>query len=135
MMKTIKLISVSVLLLGIVFFGFAQNNDVPPEIISAIESGDAARISSFLNNNVELVVENKNDVYSKQQATSIITEFFRNKRVASFQVIHKGNKDSSIFFIGNMRTNSGVFRVYVLTRRNANQNLIQQLRIEPNNEW
>lgn len=133
-MKTIKLISVSVLLLGVVFLGFAQSNDVPPEIVSAIESGDAARISSFLNNNVELVVENKNDVYSKQQATSIITDFFRNKRVTSFQVIHKGNKDASIFFIANMRTNSGIFRVYVLTRRTGNQNLIQQLRIEPSND-
>lgn len=133
-MKTIKFISVSAMLLLAIAFSYAQNNEVPSEIVAAIESGDAAKISSFLNNNVELVVENKNDVYSKQQATSIITEFFRNKKVISFQAIHKGNKDASSFMIGNLRTNSGVFRVYVLTRRNGNQNLIQQLRIEPNND-
>jgi hypothetical protein len=66
----------------------AQSSEVPPEIISALDKGDAGKLSAYLNTNVELVVGNKNDVFSKQQASGIITDFFRTNKVSSFQYNH-----------------------------------------------
>ena len=51
-----------------------------------------------------------------------------------FNVLHKGERDLSCFIIGTLETDYATYRVYVLTRKNENQNLIQQLRIEPSNE-
>ena len=73
---------------------------------------------------------NKNDVFSKPQATEIIADFFRKNKVNSFQLLHKGNKDAASFVIGTLKTSTGNFRLYVLTRKNE----IQQLRIEPSND-
>ena len=129
-MKTIKLFMLSVCLLLAVPAINAQSSEVPSEIISALNDGDADQLSEYLNANVELVIDNKNDVFSKQQATGIITDFFRKNRVSSFQSLHKGNKDAASFTIGTLKTASGNYRVYILTRKNE----IQQLRIEPSND-
>jgi hypothetical protein len=129
-MKTIRLFLLSFCLICAVSLVYAQSSEVPSGIISALNSGNASQLSAYLNDNVELVIGNQNDVFSKQQATGIIADFFRKNRVNDFQLLHKGNKDAASFAIGTLKTNTGSFRVYVLTRKNE----IQQLRIEPSNE-
>ena len=112
----------------------AQSVEVSPDIITALNKGDAGKLSALLNTNVELVIGNKNDVFSKQQATGIIADFFKTNKVASFQLLHKGNKEAASFAIGEIKTNTGNYRIYVLTRKVGNQSLIQQLRIELSND-
>lgn len=108
----------------------AQSSEVPTEIISALNDGNSSQLSGYLNANVELVIDNRNDVFSKQQASGIIADFFRKNHVNSFQLLHKGNKDLASFAIGMLKTSDGNYRVYLLTRKNE----IQQLRIEPSND-
>jgi len=108
----------------------AQSSEVPTDIISALNEGNSSQLSSYLNANVELVIDTKNDVFSRQQASGIIADFFRKNHVTGFQLLHKGNKDLASFAIGMLKTSSGSYRVYVLTRKNE----IQQLRIEPSND-
>ncbi len=129
-MKTIKLLLLSFCLICAIPMINAQSSEVPSEIISALGSGNASQLSGYLNDNVELVIDNKNDIFSKQQATGIIVDFFRKNKVSAFQLLHKGNKDAASFAIGTLKTATGTFRVYVLTRKNE----IQQLRIEPSND-
>jgi len=129
-MKTIKLFLFSFLLFTAIPLLQAQSVEVPGGIISALNEGNAGSLSGFLNANVELVIGAQNDVFSKQQATGIISDFFRKNRVNGFELLHKGNKDAASFAIGTLKTASGAYRVYVLTRKNE----IQQLRIEPSND-
>lgn len=135
-MKTFKFILIGAVLAFALPFAYviAQSSDVPSEIVSALNQGDATKISEYLNSNVELVIGNKNDVFSKQQASGIIADFFKTNRVSSFKVLHKGNKEAASFAIGELKTSTGMYRVYVLTRKNENQAVIQQLRIEPSND-
>jgi len=133
-MKSIKILSLIVLLLGLTQVVQAQNSDVPGEVITALNKGDAGKLSSYLNTNVELVIGNQNDVYSKQQANEIISGFFRKNSVQSFQILHKGSKEAASFVIGTLRTSTGNYRVYVLTRKSGGTSVIQQLRIETSNE-
>jgi hypothetical protein len=129
-MKTIKLILLSAFIFCAIPLLEAQSVEVPSAIITALNTGDASQLSNYLNANVELFIENKNDVFSKQQSTQIIADFFRKNRVTGFQLLHKGNKDAASFVIGTLKTSTGNFRLYVLTRKNE----IQQLRIEPSND-
>jgi len=129
-MKTFKLFLISACFFCAIPLLQAQSAEVPTAIINALNSGDANQLSNYLNSNVELFIENKNDVFSKSQSTEIIADFFRKNRVNGFQLLHKGNKDAASFVIGTLKTSSGNFRLYVLTRKNE----IQQLRIEPSND-
>lgn len=129
-MKTIKLLFLGFFLICAIPSIRAQSSEVSSEIISALDRGNASQLSGYLNDNVELVIDGRNDIFSKQQATGIIVDFFRKNKASSFQVLHKGNKDAASFAIGTLKTGTGGFRVYVLTRSNE----IQQLRIEPSND-
>lgn len=129
-MKTFKIIALFFLLTGFAQTIVAQNSD----ITSALKSGDAARLSSYLSDNIQLVIGNKNDIYSKQQAVGIIADFFKRNSVSKFEIIHQGNKEAANFVIGTLYTSGGKYRVSILTRKAGNSTVIQQLRIETSNE-
>ncbi|MDO9634613.1 MAG: DUF4783 domain-containing protein [Paludibacter sp.] len=129
-MKT--LISVLFLICSIAIVN--AQREVSTAILDAVAAGDAVVLSSYFNDNVELVIGSTNDVFSKQQATGIITDFFRRNKVNSFQVLHKGTKDTSAFSICTMKAGSNTYRIYLLVRKSADRQLIQQLRIELSND-
>ena len=129
-MKTVKTVILCIVLFAAIPNGFAQTAEVPGGIISSLQQGNAGSLSVYLNDNVELVIGNQNDVFSKQQASAIIADFFRRNRVNGFDLLHKGNKDAASFGIGTLKTGSGSYRVYFLIRKNE----IQQLRIESSND-
>lgn len=133
-MRTIKFLFISLLVFTATTYTAAQTNEISSDIIAALDEGNASEINANLGPNVELVIGNKNDVFSKQQASGIINDFFRTNKVTSFQVLHKGNKDAASFAIGTLKTSGGNFRVYVLTRKQGASPLIQQLRIESSND-
>lgn len=133
-MKTFKFIFFLTLLFSFSSVASAQSPGIPGEVVAAISQSNAGKLTPFLGSNVELVIDKKNDVYSKQQAVKIISDFFKKNTVNSFQILHSGTKDASSFAIGTLKTSAGTYRVYILTRKADAKTVIQQLRIEPSNE-
>ncbi|MFV0471294.1 MAG: DUF4783 domain-containing protein [Paludibacteraceae bacterium] len=133
-MKTIKIILLLLVFNGFVQMVSAQNTEVINNIAVALKNGDAGKLSSYFNENLQLVVGNKNDIYSKQQSGGIIADFFKHNRVVGFDIVHKSNKEAASFIIGILNTAGGKYRVSILLRKNGNADVIQQLRIELNND-
>ncbi len=129
-MKAIRILTILALFVAFGHTAQAQTTGVPNEVVEALKVGDSNKLSAYLNNNVELVIGKTNDVYSKQQAVGIIADFFRKNTVSGFNVLHSGNKEAASFIIGLLKTSTGNYRVYVLTRKTGGKTLIQQLRIE-----
>lgn len=124
---------ISILMIFLALPGIYAQQDVSDDIITALSKGNSAALATYFNENVELKVGTANDVYSKQQATAIVSEFFRKNKVETFQVLHKGTKENSAFAICTMKAGNLSYRVYVLVRKTADNQLIQQLRIESSN--
>lgn len=131
-MKTNKFLFFICLCVGSLFIGTSQaqqgGQSLPTEIVTAFQEGNSNKLSNYFNSTVELSVLSNNNVYSKQQATAIMDDFFKKNPVQSYQTIHNGTKDSASFFIGTLKTNNDTYRVSILVRSNT----IQQLRIEKN---
>jgi hypothetical protein len=109
--------------------------DVIDDIASAIRSGNPKNISSFFIESIDLKVIEKEDVYSKQQAEMILKDFFSKHAVKSFTVAHKSEpKAGSQYVIGTLETSNGKFRTYFLIKTVGGRTLIQQFRIETENE-
>lgn len=106
---------------------FAQ---VPDEIIQSLKSGNSKTLSEYFNQNVELVVLENDNVYSKAQAQQIVNKFFSNNSPENFTIIHQGGKEGAQYVIGNLITGTGSFRVYFLLKKNNGKDYIHQLRIE-----
>ncbi|HKJ43511.1 MAG TPA: DUF4783 domain-containing protein [Sunxiuqinia sp.] len=113
-----------------VFSGIASFAQVPDEVIHSLKTGNATTLSNYFNQNIELVVLDKDDVYSKDQARQIVSSFFSHNQPQRFTIIHQGGKEGARYAIGNLLTQNGVYRVYFLLKENGGKLYIHQLRIE-----
>lgn len=118
------------LLFGFFVLTTASFAQIPDEIVISIQNGNDASLASYFNENVELVVETHDDVYSKSQAQQIVAEFFKANKPKQFSIIHQGGKDGARYAIGSLTTTTGTFRVYFLLKNKNNNSYIHQLRIE-----
>jgi len=104
--------------------------EIPNDIAVAFKVGTAKELARFFNDNLELAVDEKEDIYSKSQAERIMDDFFVKHPPKNFKFIHKGGKEDAQYAIGRLQTFEGNFRVYMLLKPQKGQLLIHQLRIE-----
>lgn len=120
--------------LMLLFFSIAAisqvSGQIPDDIILGLKTDNAKMLGSFFNQNVELVILENDNVYSKAQAEQIVNSFFVRHQPEKFSVIHQGGKEGAQYVIGNLTTRQGSFRVYFLIKRNTGKEIIHQLRIE-----
>ena len=129
------------LFISVLFFALssaatkAQESPRIPEGISiAIRAGNAAELSKYLNSTVEILLLQKEDFYRKNVAETILRDFFNEYKTRSFTIRHQGARNDAQYAIGNLRTEKGDFRVYFLLKTVGREQLIHQIRIEPDNE-
>ena len=119
--------------ISLVSFAFTLN--IIDDIATAVRSGNPKNISKYFIENIDLKIIDQEDVYSKQQAEMILKDFFSKHPVRSFTVAHTSQpKAGSQYVIGTLETNNGKFRTYFLIKTTGAQTLIQQFRIEKENE-
>lgn len=109
---------------------FAQ---IPDDITTSFNTGNSKLLSEYFNQNVELVVMDKDNVYSKAQAEQIVASFFNSFTPAeenAFSIIHDSGKQGAKSVIGKLKTTKGNFRVYFLLKKDGSKEYIHQLRIE-----
>ena len=125
----------AILLLIISISSLAFMPDIIDGISTAIRSGNPKNISKYFIENIDLKVIAQEDVYSKQQAEMILKDFFTKHAVKSYTVAHKSEpKAGSQYVIGTLETENGKFRIYFLIKTTGSETLIQQFRIETENE-
>ena len=100
------------------------------DVIGALKSGDAAGLSRFFDDNVELTLPVKSDSYSKAQAEVIIKDFFGNNGVKGFELKHKGDSPGGHYCIGTLQTKSGNFRAHVFLKSKGNKEVVKEIRFQ-----
>lgn len=103
---------------------------IPDQILQSLKNGNSKTLSEYFNKNVELVVLENDDVFSKEKAQQIVNKFFVSNTPEEFTIIHQGGKEGARYVIGNLKTSSGSFRVYFLLKSSNGKDYIHQLRIE-----
>ncbi|MFA9391397.1 MAG: DUF4783 domain-containing protein [Prolixibacteraceae bacterium] len=123
------------ILLIIAFFAIANLAvaQIPNDVILSLKSGNAAKLAAHFSDNVELVVLDNENVYSKAHAQQVISDFFKKYPPQNFSIIHQGGKDGSNYAIGNLQVENEKFRVYFLIKSKNGASYIHQLRIERQN--
>lgn len=126
-----KIIKKIVLLTALLLVGvFVVNAQIPDEIVTGIRSGNAAKLSKYFNQNVELLVLDFECSCSKSQAQQVVNDFFVKSPPTKFTIIHQGGKGDSNYAIGSLETQNGKFRVYFLIKTINQVSFIHQFRIE-----
>ena len=110
-----------------------QTENIPEGIVLSIKAGNAEELAKHFHNNVELIILETEDVYSRSQAEQIIRKFFLEYKPQSFKIIFQGGENSR-YAIGSLTTSETTFRVYILIKKQEGVPLIHQLRIEEEDE-
>ena len=106
-----------------------SEGQIPSQIGSGLKSGNAKMVASCFNDNVELVILDKENVCSKEQGEMILNDFFSKNKPVDFKLTHQGWTDS-VYGIGKLQTANANFRIYFMLKSFANKPMLVQLRIE-----
>jgi len=106
-----------------------SHGQIPEQIISGLKAGDAKIVASYFNENIELVVIDRELVCSQAQGEQILKDFYTHNKPLDFKITHQGGDDSS-YAIGKMQTGNGNFRIYLTLKSKAGKSQIVQLRID-----
>lgn len=132
-MKFTISIAVVIFTLGSMAFVTQDQTKIPAGISLAIKAGNATELSKYMNSTVELLLLDKEDFYKKTVAETILKDFFNEYRTKDFIIRHQGAKNDAQYAIGNLETEKGNFRVYILLKKVNQELLIHIIRIESDN--
>ena len=125
-----KLLSLTFIVIGFMLITSNIQAQIPDQILQSFKKGDSKTLSGYFNKNIELVILENDDVYSKETARQIVSKFFSSNTPESFNIIHTGGPEGSRYAIGNLKTKDSSFRVYFLLKTSDGKSYIHQLRIE-----
>ena len=119
-----------ILLSFLIQVGFAQPDF--QKTINALKNSNVALIGQQLDQKTEMVIDETDGTYSQTEALSILNQFFDKNLAKNCALIHSGaaRDGESFYCIASLKTSLGGYRVYVFYKKNSNQYLIQELRIE-----
>lgn len=100
------------------------------DVVKAIKTGDAAQLSKYFDNTVEITLPEKSNSYSKGQAELVLHDFFASNTVKDFEILHKSDNSGSQYCIGNLKTINGTFRTTIFMKQKGSTEVLQELRFE-----
>lgn len=113
---------------------FALSSFITPasinDVVNAIKSGNAASVSKYFDNTVEITINGKSTNYSKAQGEVVLRDFFANNAVKSFSVLHQGESGGAEFCIGTLSTSNGSYRTTLNLKQKGDKQTLQEIKFE-----
>lgn len=100
------------------------------DVVNAIKTGNAASVSRYFDNTVEITVNGKSTNYSKAQGEAVLRDFFANNAVKSFNVLHQGESGGAEFCIGTLTTSTGSYRTTLNLKQKGDKQTLQEIKFE-----
>jgi len=128
-----KLINILTLALFISISSLGQN--IPEGLVNAMKTGNAKNLSEFFHQSLEMTILEKDYNSSKNQATRIMEDFFRDHKPSDFTISFEGTKEKSKYAIGILKTKDQEFRINMFFLNKGEEKLIYYLSIEKESEY
>jgi hypothetical protein len=127
-MRVNRCFFVLVLLAGIQITDLKAQGDVINQVKETIKAGSAKELSRFLNSTVDVTLDDGAQSYSKAQAEFVFRDFFKQHPPGEFNIIHQGtSKGGQTFGIGQYKSGSETYRVYMKIKSVENQQLVHEI--------
>ena len=96
-------------------------------VVVALKSGNAAQLSRYFDNRVDITLPEKTDNYSRTQAEMILKDFFVSNGVRNFDLKYKSENAGSNYCIGTLQTRTGNYRTTLLMKQKGDRQYLQDL--------
>jgi hypothetical protein len=125
----------TILILSLMVLPQVLSQTVPADLVSAFGRGDAAAVSEWFHQSLEMSILEKEYETSKNQATRILESFFKTHIPSGFRISFEGTKEQSKYAIGSLSTSNGNFRVNLFFLNKDGQHLLYYLSIEKESQY
>ena len=129
-----KRLPLALLFLTVVFFSSFCRSDVFSSktvdidaVVLALNAGNAAQLSKYFDNRIDIGLPDKSDNYSRTQAEMIIREFFSNNGVRTFEIKYKSEKAGTNYCVGTLKTKSGDYRTTLFMKQKGDKQYLQDI--------
>ena len=101
------------------------------KVAELMRQGNVAELSKMFASNVEIIMNNEDNVYSKVQAGLILDKFFSQNKPVSVKIFHKVNSNPKYqFAVIILNTTKGAFRITYTLKEAGGSLMLIELRIE-----
>lgn len=98
------------------------------EIAKCFLANDFKALGNHFADNLDLIIENNDGTYGKQQAMMMLKEFFTQNKITHFKIKHNGSSNERTYYaVCDMTGSKKSWRLYILLN---NDSKIIQLQIE-----
>lgn len=116
---------------ALIFTVASHAQDITDNLTSSVKMGNASQLSELFNESIEIIIDNNDQIYTRQQAQMVMNDFFKKNPPSDFNIAHNSQRDGSRFLIGNYNTRDGKsLRIIFLLREKDGKNLVHQIRIQ-----
>ena len=112
----------------------AVAQEVPAGLTEAFQKGNAQMLSTYLAESVEMISSEGTQILNRTKAINTLSSFFANNPPTGFITNHKGKRGESSFLVGTLSTNGNSFRLNIFFKKDKNNYLIHQIRIDKTHE-
>ena len=102
--------------------------DVIDQVKETIKAGSAKELSNYLNQTIDVTIDNSVQTYSKAQAEFVFRDFFKQHPATEFNIIHQGSsKGGQPFAIGQYKSSADTYRVFMKIKTVNSKQLVHEI--------
>ena len=124
-----KFLGLLIVVIGVFCYSFTAHVEID-DVVGALKSGNAAQLSKFFDNRVDITLPDKADNYSRSQAEMIMRDFFTSNTVRNFSLRYKSDNADNNYCVGTLLTNSGNYRTTLVMKQKGNKQFVQDLTLQ-----
>ena len=123
-MSTIKII---ILISAIIF----PKQESLENLILSLEIKNGEEITKYFDSKSEIIIENTSHKGNRYQQSKILDEFYSNKNINNFNIIHKGDSENNIIYIlAEYTSNNDLYKILLILKNIDNNYTIEKFKID-----
>ena len=126
---------ITILLISLPILVPLAGQTVPAGLVEALRKGDAGSMADFFHQSLEMTILEKDYMASKNQATRIMENFFKEHPPTGFTISFEGTTEKSKYAIGSLTTSGASYRVNLFFLNKENKRLIYYLSVEKESQY
>ena len=100
-------------------------------LILSLEIKNGEEITRYFDSKSEIIIDNISHKGNRYQQSKILDEFYSNKNINNFNIIHKGDSENNIIYIlAEYTSNNDLYKILLVLKNRDNNYTIEKFKID-----
>lgn len=106
------------LIMSVLLLSVQDNGDIIAKAEEALKASNSRELAKYLNDRLEIKLDNERKEYSANQAEIVLKQFFQKHPSDATEIIHQGNSPGGVIYaIGKYTSGTSSYRVVLRAKK------------------